>query len=109
MAAPHDPSVRMAVLLTKAMNTTAILHNDELLQATDPIDLKLVLLWLADELRWLLSLGPSVAGLSPPPDAPERIDQLCTSLRASSIADPLTDEELDRARACLAILQPAGP
>ena len=43
--------MRMAVILTETMNTKAILHNDELLQATDPIDMKLVLLWLADELR----------------------------------------------------------
>ena len=109
MTTTSDPSVRISTVLTKTMNTTAILHNDELLQSTDPIDLKLVLLWLADELRWLLSLGSSVGGLSPPVDAQERIDRLCSSLRASSIADPLTADELDQARSCLAILQPGAP
>ncbi|MFS8068928.1 MAG: hypothetical protein ACMG6S_21415, partial [Byssovorax sp.] len=94
MAAPNDPSVRIPIILTKTMNTTAILHNDELLQSIDPIDLKLVLLWLAQELRWLLTLGASVGGFSPPPDAVERIERLCSSLGESNIADPLTADEL---------------
>lgn len=109
MAAPCDASERLAVILTKTMNTTALLYDEERLQATDPIDLKLVLSWLADELRWLLSSTSSIAGLSPPLDASERIERLCSSLRASNIADPMTDEELEHARSCLAIVQPIGP
>jgi hypothetical protein len=89
------------------MNTTPALHDPTLLGQTDPLDLKLRLLWLTDELEWLMSLGSStIGGFYPPPDAQHRIDRLRASIRASRIDVRLTDDELKQAKACLAIIQP---
>lgn len=79
-----------------------------------PIVLKLLLLWMGDELHWLVSCATAtprtIEGLTPPADAQERIDRLRTSLRTPWItAAPLTDEELKQAKEMLAILEASSP
>lgn len=49
-----------------------------------PLVLKVLLLWMGDELQWLVSSATAtpktIEGLTPPADAQERIDRLRTSL-----------------------------
>lgn len=107
MTTPYSTVDRAGLIYLTVMNTTPALHEPTRLGQTDPLDLKLRLLWLTDELEWLMSLGPStIGGFSPPADAQDRIERLRTSIRTSQLDVPLTDEELEQAKSCLAILQP---
>lgn len=107
MTTPSSTVDRAGLIYLTVMNTTPALHNPGLLKQADPLDLKLRLLWLTDELEWLMSLAPStLGGFSPPPDARDRIDRLRASIRASRIDVPLTEEEVEQASSCMAIVQP---
>ena len=102
----EDAAIRIATVLSTMMNVMTILHNRPALQASDPGELRSTLLWIVDEMTWIASVRATMAGLSWPSDAQERIERLRTAARAWDPARPLPPDVLDSARHCLGILQP---
>jgi hypothetical protein len=78
-----------------------------------PFVMKLLLLWMGDELRWLLPFVDGtekhqIQGLIPPPsDALDRIERLQAALRTPWITEEeLTPEQVALAKDMLAIIEP---
>ena len=89
---PEDSAVRIATLLSSAMNLAAVLANDPALAVTNRGDVRSALLWTADEMDWAGTVAGSTAGLSWPADAHGRI----ASLRAEADAwDPAAPPPAD--------------
>jgi hypothetical protein len=88
------------------MNAMAILHNEPGRQATDPVKLRSTFLWIVDEMSWIASVHGTMAGLSWPSDAQERIERLRSAASAWNPARPLPPDVVDSAQHCLEILQP---
>jgi hypothetical protein len=102
----EDAAIRMATVLSTVMNVMAILHNEPALQASDPVEMRSTFLWIVDEMSWIASVRGTMAGLSWPSDADERIERLRTVASAWDPAGPVPLDVLDSARHCLGILQP---
>jgi hypothetical protein len=105
---PEETAVRVATLLSTVMNVAAILANAPLLQATDGAELRSTLLGIADEMEWVGTIAGSIAGLSWPSDAQDRIDLLRAVTGAWNPASPPPPDMLDVARACVGLFQPGS-
>jgi hypothetical protein len=107
----EDSAVRIATVLSTAMNAAAILDNDPTLLASNQVELRATLLWLLDEMAWMLSDGArdGVSSISWPSDAQERIDRLRTVASAWDPVGPPSSEIVDSARICLGFLVPSAP
>jgi hypothetical protein len=103
----EDAAIRLATVLSTVMNVMAILHNPPALQASDPVELRSTFLWIADEMSWIASVRGTMAGLSWPSDAQERIERFRAAASAWDPAGPPPPDVLDSARHCLGILQPS--
>jgi hypothetical protein len=112
-----DPAYRMVSATMMAGDISAILYGTvpkeaNIEWAKIPLILKLLLLWMGEELQWLVSCATAtpktIEGLSPPADALERIDRLQTSLRTPWIIaeEELTPEQVALAKDMLAIVEP---
>ena len=105
---PQESAVRLANAICDVMNMTAILHNEPVLQASDPVELRSALLQIVDEMTWVASdvADGRTAGITWSPDAQERIEHLRAALDAWEPVHPPPPSVLDAARDCLVILQP---
>jgi hypothetical protein len=105
----EDSAVRIAMVLSTAMNAAAIINNEPELLASNHVDLRSTLLWIADEMSWIMSDVPREAALniSWPTDAQERIDRLRTVAGAWDPVGSPTSEVVCSARSCLGILVPS--
>jgi hypothetical protein len=105
---PEESAVRVATLVSTAMNVAALLAVDPALQTTDRGELRSTLLWAADEMDWIGTLAGSMAGLSWPSDAPVRIERLRAEAGAWDPAGPPPAGLLGAARTCLGVLVPGA-
>jgi hypothetical protein len=110
-----DPARRFDAVIDMAPSLSAILDGtvpkEETIEWVKiPLIQKMMLLWMGDELKWLVSRvrAGTIEGLSPPADALERIDRLQTSLRTPWIIaeEELTPEQVALAKDMLAIVEP---
>ncbi len=103
-------AVRIATILSTAMNVAAILNHEPALVASDHAELRATLLWLVDEMAWMLSDGArdGVSSLSWPPDAQERIDHLRTVVSTWDPVGSPPSEVVGSARTCLGFLVPSA-
>ena len=90
------------------MNIAAILNNELTLLASNHVELRSTLLWLVDEMAWMLSdcARDGVSSISWPSDAQARIDRLRPVV---SSWDPICSpsaEVVGSARSCLGLLMP---
>jgi hypothetical protein len=104
----EDSAVRVATVLSAAMNVAAILHHEPALVAADPAELKSTLLWIADEMSWIVAdvAGAGKSSLTLPPDAQERIDRLRLVATAWNPSGPLPSEVAICSQVCLGMLVP---
>ncbi len=103
-------AVRIATTLSTAMNVAAILDNEPTLLASNQVELRATLLWLVDEMAWMLSDGArdGVSSISWPADAQERIDRLRTVVRAWDPVGSPSSEVVGSARTCIGFLVPSA-
>ena len=110
---------RVARVTSMVSNLVPILHGaapkDPWGWVAIPFVMKLLLLWMGDELRWLFSFVHGVEKhqiqglIPPPPDALDRIERLQTALRTPWITDEeLTPEQAALAKDMLAIVEPSS-
>lgn len=102
----EDAAVRIATVLSTAMNVAAILNHDPAPPASSSIELRSTLLWLVEEMSWMLSdfAREGTSSIAWPSDAQERIDRLRTVASAwDPVASP-PSEVVGSARSCLGIL-----
>jgi hypothetical protein len=93
------------------MNVAAVLNNEPALLASNHIELRSTLLWIVDELSWMLSdvAREGASSISWPSDAQERIDRLRTVATAWDPVGSPSSEVLCSARNCLGLLVPSAP
>ena len=105
----EDSAVRIAMVLSEAMNVAAILNNDSALLASSSVDLRSTLLWIVDEMAWMLShvAREGASNVSWPSNAQERIDRLRTVAGAWDPIGSPNSEVLSSARSCLGLLVPS--
>jgi hypothetical protein len=91
------------------MNLAAILNDEPALLASDRVDLRSTLLWIVDEISWMLSDGAreGASSISWPSDAQERIDRLRAVATAWDPVGSPPSEIVSSARNCLGMLVPA--
>ena len=113
----HNPLDRASQVSVCAGAFTRILHGTPPKAPYEwtaiPIVMKVFLLFVGDELRWLI---PALEGKetyrfeglpTPPPDALDRIERLQTALRTPWVTDEeLTPEQVALAKDMLAIVEP---
>lgn len=106
----EDSAVRVATVLSTAMNVAAVLDNEPALRASSHVELRSTLLWIVDELSWMLSdvAREGVSSISWPSDAQERIDRLRTVASAWDPVGSPTSEVVFSARSCLGLLVPSA-
>ena len=106
----EEVAIRIATVLSTVMNVTATLHNEPVLQASDPVALRSTFLWIVDEMSWMISVGApdATSGIAWPSDAQERIERFRAVAGSWDPVGPPPPEVLDTARDCLAILQRSG-
>jgi hypothetical protein len=102
---PTAIATRLAVVVSTAMNLSALLADETALVACDPAELRSALVSLAEDLRWMRSLaGPSgIHGVSWPADADTRIARLDTGVAAWRQGESLPQEVVASARQALEI------
>ena len=108
MMSVEDSAVRIATVMSIAMNLASILNNEPALLASNSVDLRSTLLWIVDEMSWMLSdfAQEGASSIAWPSDAQERIDHLRTVASAwDPVASP-PSEVMSSARNCLRILVP---
>ena len=105
----EDTAVRLATVLSTAMNVAALLNNEALRLTSNNADLRSTLLWLVEEMSWIRSdVAPEASStISWPSDGQERIDRLRAVAGAWDPVGPPSSEVLSCARACIAILVPS--
>lgn len=106
---PKDLARRVAGVLCDVMNMAAVLHNESILESSDPAELRASLLSTIDGMTWIGSMNsPGVfEGLTWPPDAEERIERFRAAVTAWNPAEPLPPSVLEAARQGLVILSPS--
>jgi hypothetical protein len=106
---PKDLARRAAEVLCDVMNLAAALHNESVIESSDPAELRSALLRALDGMTWIGSIGGSGAfeGLTWPPDAEERLDCLRAALAAWSPLEPVPASVLEAAQRGLVILGPS--
>lgn len=106
---PKDLTRRVAGILCDVMNMAAVLHDESIVESSDPAELRAALLRALDGMTWIGSIGgPDVfEGLTWPPDAEERLERFRTALAAWNPNVPLPPSTLEAARQGLVILGPA--
>jgi hypothetical protein len=106
----EEAAIRMATVLSTVMNVAAILHNEPVLTASDPSELRSTLLWIVDELSWLESVvaGGATAGISWPSNGKERIERLRAAASAWAPVGSPPPEVREAARNCIAMVQPGA-
>lgn len=106
---PKDLARRVAEVFCDVMNMAAIVHDESLIESSDPAELRIALLRALDGMTWIGSIGgPGVfEGLTWPPDAEERLERLRAALTAWSPVGPLPPSVLEAARQGLVILRPS--
>jgi hypothetical protein len=104
----EDSAVRIATILSTAMNIAAILDNDSALTAINAADLRSTLLWIVDEMSWMLSevAVEGASSVSWPSDAGARIDGLRAHASAWDAAGAPPSGLVSAARSCLGLLTP---
>ena len=103
---PEDRACQVAEVLCDVMNMAAVLHDESVLAASDPAELRAALLRAVDHMTWLRSID-NVEGITWPPDAEERIERLRAALVAWSPVGPLPPSVVEAAQHGLVILPPA--
>ena len=103
---PAETALRIAPLISTALNVGALFANDPEAHTTDRRELRSVLLWTADKMAWMGTVVGTVAGISWPADAPDRIERLRLLAGAWDPAAPPPSDLLEAARTCVAVLQP---
>jgi hypothetical protein len=106
---PEETAVRIATLLSNAMNLAAILDNASVLETIDLGELRSTLLSIADELTWVGTVAEAVDGLVWAADAEQRIERLRAAATAWELTGAPPAAVLDAARACCALLRSSTP
>ena len=106
----EDSAVRIATVLSLAMNVAAILNNEPARLASNRVELRSTLLWLVDEMAWMLSDGArdEISSISWPSDAQARIDRLRTVVSSWDPIGSPSAEVVGSARSCLGLLMPSA-
>lgn len=110
MMSAEDSAVRVATLLSAVMNVAAVLNHEPALLAEEPTKLRSTLLWIADEMSWIVAdvAGAGKSSLTLPSDASERIDRLRKVASGWVPVDSPPPEVVGSARSCLGILVDIG-
>ena len=110
MISAEDSAVRIATVLSAAMNVATVLNNEPALRASSHVELRSTLLWIVDELSWMRSdvAGEGASSISWPTDAQERIDRLRAVASAWDPVGSPTSEVVFSARSCLGLLVPSA-
>ena len=108
MMSTEDSAVRVATVLSAAMNVAAVLNHEPALVAEDPAELKSTLLWIADEMSWIVAdvAGAGKSSLTLPPDAQDRIDRFRLAVNAWDPIGPLPSGVAICSQVCLGMLVP---
>jgi len=100
---PTTIATRLAVLMSTAMNLSALLADPLTLAACDPAELRSTLASLTEELRWMRSLA-GIHGISWPADADARIGSLDAGVAAWMPGQPVSQDVVASARLALEML-----
>jgi|SRR5580700_6074860 hypothetical protein len=108
---PEETAIRIATVVSMAMNVTAMLDDQAALSTIDPIDLRSMCLQFVDEMCWLASIVArgTTAGISWPADAQERIERLRSAASAWDAIGPPPPVVMDAARRCFGIIACHAP
>jgi hypothetical protein len=109
---PTAIATRLAVIVSTAMNLSALLADEVALSACDPAELRSALTSIAEGLRWMRSLANTsgIHGISWPADPDARIASLETSLATWTPGEPVSRGVAASARRALEMLEVgAGP
>lgn len=105
----EETAIRLATVLSTAMNVAFTLNNESLLLTSNHAELRSTLLWLVEEMSWIRSsVVPEAAStISWPSDGQERIDRLRAVASAWDPVGPPPSEVLSCARDFLGMLVPS--
>lgn len=105
MPDPAEIATRLAVVMSTAMNLSALVADESALAAFDPAELRSLLGSLVDDLRWLRALPGTtqIQGISWPADADARIASLDSDVTAWIPGEPIPHDVVVSARRALDI------
>jgi hypothetical protein len=104
----EDTTVRLATLLSAAMNLVALIDDASALHAVGYKELRSTLLWFVDEIEWAHSIAGAIQGLVWPADVQARNASLRAEAGAWDAQASPSATLLDAVRGCLSVFQPSA-